>query len=355
MADMESSLETQDKKQQTGIRLFIACVALIGACCIAVMNLHYDALARYPYQDQKSRELIKEYLTDDEIDYIIEYSIAPNMFIAYIQEDGFSIYHCQEYKRLSEVAWDQPASEIVSMVEKSRTQMDTETLITYLQNYSWDDMKTWLDQGDVYDEQGVLLLNAASLEACLGTHDTVSVRVPGLASVDTAVIANDSVLVDGRVVEPLQTMCTAIADDLGSSEACAALELREGYVSYEQSETDYVQAQAAYGTEVSLYQPLPGHDEHQLGLALDFGISGIQDQDFSLTRQAQWLAENAWQYGFVQDRTAEEASLTGLQAQDYHYRYVGTELAAQLHADGLSFYAYEESLQTQSEETAEAE
>ncbi|MFQ8583255.1 MAG: hypothetical protein ACLSA6_12395 [Holdemania massiliensis] len=56
--------------------LFVAAVAVLCAGCLIVMNIRYDRLSRYPYQDPKSRELIDEYLSDADIEYIIEYSIA---------------------------------------------------------------------------------------------------------------------------------------------------------------------------------------------------------------------------------------------------------------------------------------
>lgn len=43
--------------------VFVLCVALLGSVCIGILNSKYDSLSRYPYTDQKSRELIKEYLT----------------------------------------------------------------------------------------------------------------------------------------------------------------------------------------------------------------------------------------------------------------------------------------------------
>ncbi len=76
-----TTLAGKSKKRWT--LFFVVAVIGIVFSCLAVMNHHYDSLARYPYRDQKSRELIKQYLNEEEIAYIIEYSIPPNMFIAF--------------------------------------------------------------------------------------------------------------------------------------------------------------------------------------------------------------------------------------------------------------------------------
>ena len=107
-------LDEKPRKRWTAI--FVGVVVSIAITCISIMNIHYDELARYPYKDERSRELIKEYKNKEEIDYIIEYSIAPNVFISFIQADDFNIYHATEYKKLSEVMWMESPEHIVEMV-----------------------------------------------------------------------------------------------------------------------------------------------------------------------------------------------------------------------------------------------
>ena len=82
------SLIVDEKKRNRWSAVFVSSLLIFSLVCFGLMNTRYDALSRYPYTDRRSRELIKQYLTKQEIDYIIEYSIAPNMFVAYIREDG---------------------------------------------------------------------------------------------------------------------------------------------------------------------------------------------------------------------------------------------------------------------------
>lgn len=83
----------------------------------------------------------------------------------------------------------------------------------------------------------------------------------------------------------------------------------------------------------------PGHSEHQTGLAID--ISALPaacslDQCFADTPQGQWLAANAWQYGFVLRYPNGFTHITGYEFEPWHYRYVGIELAAEYHDTGAT-------------------
>ena len=67
---------------------------------------------------------------------------------------------------------------------------------------------------------------------------------------------------------------------------------------------------------------MPGHSEHELGLAVD--VSGYA-----------WLSSHAHEYGFVQSYPAGSEWCTGYQAESWHWRYVGTSAARTIHRHGL--------------------
>ena len=79
----------------------------------------------------------------------------------------------------------------------------------------------------------------------------------------------------------------------------------------------------------------PGHSEHQLGVAIDFKTAGRASPwrygDWARTREGAWLARNAWRYGFVMSYPAGKRSLTCYAYEPWHYRYVGRDLARQVH------------------------
>lgn len=99
---------------------------------------------------------------------------------------------------------------------------------------------------------------------------------------------------------------------------------REGY---SQSE-----AESLAGQWVSV----PGHSEHQLGLAVDINGSTY---DLYL-----WLQENSYKYGFIFRYPGDKTEITGVAEEVWHYRYVGVKAAAEIYEQGLCLEEYLESL-----------
>ena len=130
--------------------IFVCSLIFIAIICLTIMNIKYDRLSRYPYQEKEAREIIDKYLSDEEIEYIIEYSIAPNVFISFIDVDGFNIYHASEYKELSKLRWQNTPDEIVEMVEKTRDYIDIQTLDNYLYQYTFDEILYLLTNNQLF-------------------------------------------------------------------------------------------------------------------------------------------------------------------------------------------------------------
>ena len=74
---------------------------------------------------------------------------------------------------------------------------------------------------------------------------------------------------------------------------------------------------------------LPGHSEHQLGLALD--IVSVHYQGFTeeqgQTPEGIWLRQNSWRYGFVVRYLPGKTHITGIIYEPWHFRYVGRDSA----------------------------
>jgi D-alanyl-D-alanine carboxypeptidase len=74
----------------------------------------------------------------------------------------------------------------------------------------------------------------------------------------------------------------------------------------------------------------PGHSQHQLGTAVDFGSKengDIVGSSFDNTKASKWLASNAYKYGFVISYPKGYESTTGYNYESWHYRYIGVENA----------------------------
>lgn len=82
----------------------------------------------------------------------------------------------------------------------------------------------------------------------------------------------------------------------------------------------------------------PGHSEHHLGTAIDVRLIGETDVDetFGDTPTGRWLAEHAWEYGFILSYPKGKEAVTCYKYEPWHFRYVGIELASKIHASGLT-------------------
>ena len=94
--------------------------------------------------------------------------------------------------------------------------------------------------------------------------------------------------------------------------------------------------------EAATVVAIPGTSEHQLGLALDI----IDNRNWNLDEtQAemptqQWLMENSWRYGWILRYPNEKSAITGIIYEPWHYRYVGREVAAEIHELGVCLEEY---------------
>ena len=91
---------------------------------------------------------------------------------------------------------------------------------------------------------------------------------------------------------------------------------------------------------------IPGTSEHQLGLAVDIvdtRLWALEWEQADLPAQ-KWLMEHCWEYGFILRYPKDKIDVTGIIYEPWHYRYVGKELAAELHELGITLEEYIHSL-----------
>jgi zinc D-Ala-D-Ala carboxypeptidase len=77
----------------------------------------------------------------------------------------------------------------------------------------------------------------------------------------------------------------------------------------------------------------PGVSEHQTGLAVDVEPASRKceiEACFADTPEGQWIAANAFNYGFIIRYPDGQQSVTGYIYEPWHLRYVGTDLATEL-------------------------
>jgi len=105
--------------------------------------------------------------------------------------------------------------------------------------------------------------------------------------------------------------------------------LRSGYRSYAAQKASFEGALKEYDEATArLYFAEPGASEHQTGLALDAWDGRNRGTAFARTPQAAWLAERAWEYGFIIRYPKGRTDVTGYAWESWHLRWVGPEVAA---------------------------
>lgn len=110
-----------------------------------------------------------------------------------------------------------------------------------------------------------------------------------------------------------------------------------GYRSYTEQELQYSSFASLGEASASVSCEKAGYSEHQLGLAVDFTDTAEtpnQTVAFADTDAGKWLKEHAHEYGFILRYPEGKESITGYTYMPWHYRYVGTDTANAIYAQG---------------------
>ena len=118
------------------------------------------------------------------------------------------------------------------------------------------------------------------------------------------------------------------------------IDVESGYRSYADQAATFDQWVDRIGEEAArLRVARPGHSEHQLGTAMDVvspGWSGRFGDWATESAEGAWMAEHAWEFGFVMSYPAGGEADTCFGYEPWHYRWVGRAAAAAHRASGLT-------------------
>ena len=129
-------------------------------------------------------------------------------------------------------------------------------------------------------------------------------------------------------------------DEMIADAYAAGLNLYDAsdYRSYSDQISVYQEYCARDGWEqADTYSARPGHSEHQTGMVIDFNDI---NSDFDDTAEAQWLAENCANYGFIVRFPEGKEPITGYKYESWHVRYVGVETAKEIMSRGICLEEY---------------
>jgi D-alanyl-D-alanine carboxypeptidase len=116
--------------------------------------------------------------------------------------------------------------------------------------------------------------------------------------------------------------------------------LSSGYRSYDYQVglyNGYVKSQGQATADTQSARP--GYSEHQTGLAVDIEPASKKcelDACFADTPEGKWLVANAYKYGFILRYTQDKTAVTGYAYEPWHFRYVGTPLATEMHNQNVA-------------------
>lgn len=116
-----------------------------------------------------------------------------------------------------------------------------------------------------------------------------------------------------------------------------------GYRSYQTQVEVYNSYCKKKGKSYTLqYVASPGSSEHQTGLAIDItNSSRCFDKN---SKEAKWLADNAYKYGFILRYLEGKIDITGYNYEPWHIRYVGKKVAKEIYNNSETLEEYLERL-----------
>lgn len=113
------------------------------------------------------------------------------------------------------------------------------------------------------------------------------------------------------------------------------------YRSFDEQNELKGQFSQTYGSGANTFSADQGYSEHQLGTAVDIAdvATGATSQSFAKTEAYEWLVDNAYRYGFILSYPENNQYYI---FEPWHWRFVGIDLARDLHRLNDSFYDWDQ-------------
>ena len=136
-----------------------------------------------------------------------------------------------------------------------------------------------------------------------------------------------------------------LVDDLAAMRSALeaaglTIQIDSAHRSYEEQAATFSAWVARLGSEgAALRTARPGHSEHHLGTAIDVTSPGWSGRfgDWAVeSAEGAWMAEHAWEYGFVMSYPAGAELESCYGYEPWHYRWIGRSEAAAHRESGLT-------------------
>lgn len=152
-------------------------------------------------------------------------------------------------------------------------------------------------------------------------------------------LTDSSVSVSQNFAVALKNMIT----DFYRSTKNDTLMLRSGYRTVEEQKELYDDDTESTGSASTKYNK-EGFSESHTGLSIDLGINTDGYPSYKGTGDFKWITDNAAKYGIIIRYTKDKQSVTSIQGEPWHLRYVGVPHAEIMTEKGLCLEEYEDFL-----------
>ena len=163
--------------------------------------------------------------------------------------------------------------------------------------------------------------------------------MPDDFDIETAEV-EDGYVIDSRVKEPLQQMLADCREAGFSPRVISTFRTRETQ--------QYLYDHTANKADTAI----PGHSEHECGLAADIiDADSLGWSDPLIAEQEdmpaqKWLMQHCHEYGFILRYPKDKEDITQIIYEPWHYRYVGKKHAAAIMQSGICLEEYLSNMET---------
>lgn len=259
-------------------------------------------------------ELIKKYVSEDNIDYIITYNPDKKTTLNFINETYYIDEYLQKYLEYYNNNQNKTTAEIITII-------NTHTDKTFYQN----DIKTDTTLGKY-----VILNKYYYADNTYPSKDIIS--VPGKYHIN-----GTSIKLNKECYEAFLKMYN------DAYKAGYGFKLKSAYRSYDTQVDTYNYWKSKDGQKkADTYSARAGHSEHQTGYAFDIRDYDYEFEDYSKSASFTWVSKNAHKYGFILRFPKGKEHITGYQYESWHYRYCGIECATYIYENNITYEEYYE-------------
>jgi D-alanyl-D-alanine carboxypeptidase len=195
-----------------------------------------------------------------------------------------------------------------------------------------------LDVDDI-DDTGYLILVNPQYSIDVEFNDSKFAQV--LDFVPTSPVGVRDMYLESSALTAVAEMFAAAREAGIKSDEGGASSVSSGFRGYDKQKELY-----EWGSQSGYISP-PGHSEHHTGLAVDIAIQGVEGAEFGNTPRGIWFADNSYRFGLILRYPKGAESITGINYEPWHFRYVGEVHAHIMQQCKLVFEEYIQLIQEQ--------